>query len=103
MHVERIEGDGNIEYLVWDSNYTRVIATARIGDCRDGYKLEVINVVRDFRGNGIGTKLLKRIASDFSGSELSAWVFKHRMEWYERNGFKVVRGNGNFVRLKLGG
>jgi N-acetylglutamate synthase-like GNAT family acetyltransferase len=99
MDIERISAEGAHEYFVWDDNFSRVVATARLKDGEEGTEILMINVERGMRGRGLGTTLLKRLVEDFSCSTLYAWVFKGRTDWYERNGFKIWTTDGDLVKV----
>jgi ribosomal protein S18 acetylase RimI-like enzyme len=99
MHIDRIADNGTYEYLVWDDNFSRVIASARLREREGNIEIEMINVDRGFRGEGIGSTLLSRIVSDFERSTLTAWVFEQRVRWYERNGFKIISKEGGLVKV----
>jgi N-acetylglutamate synthase-like GNAT family acetyltransferase len=99
MEVEfSTQGDSH-EYLVWDDNLSKVIATARLKERNRRVEIAVVNVDRGYRGEGIGSMLLNKIISDFSEMELIAWVFRERVSWYERNGFKARREKGCLVEV----
>ncbi len=99
MNIERISTDGAHEYFVWDDNFSRVVATARLKDGEKGTEILMINVERGMRGRGLGTTLLKRLLEDFSYSILYAWVFRGRATWYERNGFRRGAMDGDLVKV----
>ena len=100
MDIERISTKSAHEYLVWDDNLSKVIATARLkGSKAEEIEIMMINVERGMRGKGLGTTLLKRMLEDFSCCTLCAWVFKDRVRWYERNGFEVMGTDGDLVKV----
>ncbi len=99
MDIEHVSSEGAHEYLVWDDNYSRIVATARLKGNDDGTEIGMINVERGMRGSGVGTKLLKKIITDFSCCNLYAWVFKDRTNWYERNGFEIFAEDGDLIKV----
>ena len=99
MDIECISKEGDHEYLVWDDNFSKVVATARLKGGEEGTEIMMINVERMMRGSGIGTTLLKRLVEDFSCCNLYAWVFKGRTDWYERNGFEILGRDGDLIKV----
>jgi N-acetylglutamate synthase-like GNAT family acetyltransferase len=99
MDIERISRESAHEYLVWDDNYSRVVATARLKGQDEGTEILMINVERGMRGSGVGTTLLKRLIEDFSCCNLYAWVFKDRADWYKRNGFEILARDGDLIKV----
>lgn len=99
MDIELISSKGAHEYLVWDDNFSRVVATARLKKGDNDIEIQMINVERGMRGKGLGTALLKQMLEDFSSCTLYAWVFKGRAGWYERNGFEVWTCDGDLVKM----
>lgn len=84
---------------MWDDNFSRVVATARLKIKDEDIEILMINVERGMRGNGLGTMLLKRMVEDFSCCTLYAWVFKDRVDWYERNGFETLGRDGDLIKV----
>jgi N-acetylglutamate synthase-like GNAT family acetyltransferase len=99
MDIERRSIEDDHEYLVWDDNFSKVVATARLKGSVEGTEILMINVERMMRGSGIGTTLLKRIIEDFSCCNLYAWVFTDRTDWYERNGFEILVRDGDLIKV----
>lgn len=99
MDIERISKEDDHEYLVWDDNFSKVVATARLKGSDGGTEIIMINVERMMRGSGIGTALLKRLVEDFSSCNLYAWVFRGRTDWYERNGFEILGREGDLIKV----
>jgi|Deesub1362A_J573_1020465.scaffolds.fasta_scaffold00016_137 N-acetylglutamate synthase-like GNAT family acetyltransferase len=101
MNIEHFDSIDSHEYLVWDENYSRIIASARIKKINEGFELKIINVERWYRGEGVGSMLLNKIVADFSDTTLIAWVFSSRVEWYLKNGFKVKERAGRLVKVEI--
>lgn len=99
MNIEKNFEKDRCEYLIWNESYSRVIGTARVELSEGGAEIKVINIENSYRGNGIGTKLLKKIVDDFSDRQIFIWAFKGREEWYERNGFRVMAREGKLTKL----
>ena len=70
MYIERREVENGYCYDVWNTNYAGVIANARRLEKGD---YNINNVNREYRGVGIGTKLLKQIISDFKDRDIILW------------------------------
>ena len=99
MDIERVSSEDAHEYLVWNDNFSKIVATARLKGGEEGTEILMINVERGMRGKGLGTTLLKRLFEDFSCCALYAWVFKDRADWYERNGFKILAKDGDLIKV----
>ncbi len=99
MDIESISKEDSREYLMWDDNFSKVIATARLKIKEEDIEILMINVDRGMRGNGLGTALLKRMVEDFSCCNLYAWVFKGRTDWYRRNGFEISGSSGDLIKV----
>jgi N-acetylglutamate synthase-like GNAT family acetyltransferase len=99
MDIESISKEDSREYLMWDDNFSKVIATARLKIKEGDIEILMINVARGMRGNGLGTALLKRMVEDFSCCTLYAWVFRDRTDWYKRNGFEISGRSGDLIKV----
>jgi N-acetylglutamate synthase-like GNAT family acetyltransferase len=99
MDIESISSVNSHEYLVWDDNFSKVVATARLKIEDEDIEILMINVERGMRGTGLGTTLLKRMLKDFSCCNLYAWVFKDRVDWYKRNGFRIGGRDGDLIKV----
>lgn len=99
MYIERREVENGYCYDVWNTNYAGVIANARILEKGDYILISNINVNREYRGIGIGTKLLKQIISDFKDRDIILWCFRERIEWYKKFSFEVENEDNNIIKL----
>ncbi len=99
MYIERREIENGYCYDVWNINYAGVIANARVLEERDYVVISNINVNREYRGNGIGSKLLEQIISDFEGKDIMLWCFKDRVKWYEKHSFVIECRDNDIVKL----
>jgi len=99
MYIERREIENGYCYDVWNINYAGVIASARVLEERDYVVISNINVNREYRGNGIGSKLLEQIISDFEGKDIMLWCFKDRVKWYEKHSFVIECRDNDIVKL----
>lgn len=89
-----------------------VLTLQRCPYMRDAFFIQRINVIRRFRGQGIGTELLQRVVEDadyeevkltltinpFSDADLN---YDQLQSWYERYGFvetAIEDDQGFFVR-----
>ncbi len=100
MKIERKRKENRSEYLVWNDSRSQIIAGATLKEADDPVRLERIDVKRNLRDNGIGTKLLKRILSDFDDSEIVAEVFSARVDWYRRHGFEPEEEQDQLTKLR---
>jgi len=100
MKIEREVRDGRCKYEVWNDYRTHVIGAATIDRNSEPKELENINVHPGRRGDGVGSRLLSRILSDYDDSTIVAWVFNQRLEWYERHGFDAVENSEDLVKVK---
>lgn len=103
MNIEKLIEKNRCEYLVWNESYSRIIGVARVEIGEDKAEIKVINVENSYRGNGIGTKLLKKIVDDFSDKKIFTWTFEEREEWYKRNGFEAIARDGKLQKLRYAG
>lgn len=83
---------------------TRAIADlARPGELYTGWTITRINVPRDVRGRGLGTKILVEIITDADAEGVSLWLevspsdglnYIQLVDWYKRHGFVSIDGYG---------
>jgi len=98
MRIDRTDYQGSHKYKCWDEYNCSIVASAVVKRDSDHVYLQDINVGSCYRGQGIGTVLLKRIMQDFN-SRIVADVFEDRVPWYERNGFRKLGKVKNLVRV----
>ncbi len=100
MRIERKTQGCKCEYEVWNDYKTQVIGAATIDESENPVKIETINIQRNRRDKGIGTKLLKEIISDYQKTEIIAWIFSARLEWYKRHGFKLDKKTEDLIKVR---
>ena len=100
MEIESKDKKNKSEYIVWNDSKSQIIAGATLKDDRNPVRLERIDVKRNLRDHGIGTKLLRRILEDFENSEIVAQVFSARVDWYRRHGFELEERNNQLVKVR---
>ena len=98
--LQKQEGLNVWQLNVYDEEEIYLVATATVYEDQKMAEIKYINVNRDFRGNGVGSKLLEKIVSKFKDKELIVETFRERVNWYQKFGFKVVRENNNIYLLK---
>lgn len=76
-----------------------VVGSAVVKIRADHVYLQDINIASPYRGQGIGSALLKHILSDHD-LPVVADVFEERVAWYKRNGFKKVGRVQNLIRMR---
>ncbi|MGQ4833044.1 MAG: GNAT family N-acetyltransferase [Candidatus Asgardarchaeia archaeon] len=100
---ESIEEKKNVKIWqmnIYDEYEIYLIATATVFEYGEMAEIKYINVSREFRGQGIGSKLLAKITLKFQNKDLIVETFKERISWYKRFGFKVIMRQNNVFLLK---
>lgn len=100
MKIERENQENRCEYKVWNDYESQIIGGAILDKSSRPLMLKEISVQRNRRSKGIGSKLLKKIVSDFQGSEIVAQVFSSRVGWYESHGFEAEENFGRLVKVR---
>lgn len=100
MEIETHESGDTRKYLAWDDWGSRVVGSATLHDGEEPVLLKEISISRRLRGDGLGSKLLRRIMNDFEGSTIEAEVFEARLDWYRRHGFEVVEEMDQLFRIR---
>ena len=100
MKIEKRDRDSKCKYIVWNDYESQVIGSATLVNSERPVYLKEINVHRNRRGKGIGSRLLKRIVSDFEDCEIVAEVFDSRLEWYRRHGFDEEEELEQLVKVR---
>ncbi len=100
MRIEKKETNTKHEYIVWNETKTQIIAGATLENSKNPVMLKRIDVQRNRRNDGIGTKLLEKIVTDYKDSKIVAEVFTSRTDWYQRNGFEIEEKNDRLVKVK---
>ncbi|MBS3814937.1 MAG: GNAT family N-acetyltransferase [Hadesarchaea archaeon] len=100
MRIEKKNTDQGCKYMVWDNPGTRVIGRAILKEKPECTLIKDINIQRNLRGNGLGSKLLKKIFEDFENTKIVANVFEERVNWYQRHGFKTEDSKDQLVKVK---
>ena len=95
--LEVMASDETREYLYWGT--AEVIARAVVVEREEEAEIKLINVARHRRGEGLGSRLLERIISDFSHKNIATWTFNGRAEWYERNGFEIAEERASLLKM----
>ncbi|KXB05153.1 hypothetical protein AKJ51_02060 [candidate division MSBL1 archaeon SCGC-AAA382A20] len=99
MEIDQKNQEEKCVYEVWNDYRTHIIGTATINKTLQHKKLKNINIHRQRRSKGIGSKLLQRIISDHADSTIVAWVFNERVDWYKRHGFTTDEESENLVKV----
>lgn len=100
MKISRENFKDKCKYKVWNDYESRIIGGATLQDSSQPILLENINVQRNRRDRGIGSKLLNKILSDYDNSEIVAWVFEARVDWYQRHGFEKEDKSEDLVKVR---
>lgn len=100
MKINRKNRGDKCEYKVWNDYQSQIIGEAILDQTTKPIKLENINIKRNRRNKGIGSQLLKKIKSDYKNSEIIAWVFSGRTDWYQRHGFNLEKEKENLVKVR---
>lgn len=100
MEIERNEKGCKCEYQVWNDYKTQIIGAATIEESNQQVKLETINIQRNRRDKGIGSKLLQEIKSDYQDTEIIAWIFNARLNWYKRHGFQPDEKTKDLIKVR---
>ena len=80
---------------------TRTIADlAQPGELTENWTITRINVLREFRGQKLGTKMLERILRDADREQVTLQLepspsdglnYTQLVDWYKRHGFKLTQ------------
>jgi ribosomal protein S18 acetylase RimI-like enzyme len=98
MRIEKSR-EGNMQrYECWDTFTVVGFAVVQI---EERAHILDINVRREWRGHGVGSELLAAILEDFGDRRITAEVFRERLPWYERNGFRRVGEKGPLVVVEF--
>lgn len=92
-----------------EAEYRAIADLVTGGELFPGWTITRINVPREYRGKGVGTKLLNQIiaAADEAGNDL--WLeivpsggldFDELREWYARHGFRKSKEFGGSVMVR---
>ncbi len=100
MKINRENLEDKCKYKVWNDYESRIIGGATLEDSSRPILLENINVQRNRRDRGIGSKLLNQILADYDNSEIVAWIFDARVNWYQRHGFEEEDQSGDLVKVR---
>jgi len=100
MEIESEKQGTRKEYEIWNDYETHVIGAAIVDESGGSPSIETINIQRNRRDRGIGSKLLKEIVSDYQDAELEAWVFRARLEWYRRHGFEKEGEREELIKVR---
>jgi len=100
MLIDRFELPRGYRYILWNESGSVVIGSAVIERSEDSVLLRDINLGREFRGEGVGTRLLEYILEDLGEFEIRVRTFRGRVGWYERHGFQRIREIGELVEMR---
>ncbi len=100
MKIEREKRGCKCEYEVWNEYKTQIIGAATIDESEKPVTLETINIQRNRRDKGIGSKLLQEIIQDYQNKEIKAWIFSARLEWYKRHGFQLDKEKEDLIKVR---
>lgn len=104
MRLETINKEHYGNHTIWqfalfDDYDVNIIATVNVEEAKDFVEIKYINVSRDFRGFGIGSKLLMKITDLFKHKTIRVETFTEREKWYSRFGFRKISQNNNIIKL----
>lgn len=100
MEIVRNTKGTKCEYKVWNDYKTQIIGSATIDEKNKTVTLETINIQRNRRDKGIGSQLLQEIKSDYQNTEIIAWIFTARLNWYKRHGFQTDEKTEDLIKVR---
>ena len=97
--VKNIEGK-KVEFLLYREYNVTPVAVAKLVKNENDVHINVINVARGYRSQGYGTMLLNQIIESYKNEIIHVSTFSHLIEWYQKNGFKIVGRKGNIYQIE---
>ncbi|MHA1836167.1 MAG: GNAT family N-acetyltransferase [Candidatus Odinarchaeia archaeon] len=89
-----------IEFSIYEDNMISPLAVAKLSENDNHIKINLINVDRNYRSRGYGSRILTEIVKTYQYKKIVVTTFSYLKNWYEKFGFKKTGENGNIYFME---